>query len=114
MERVGTGRTAELCLPISPVVTVTCGFHRIQPPPERFAGLECSADIGEDSQAFPFSRMTTHPPLKLWPFPMYAAFPRSEYYGQADSLWTHRRFSRLFPTHDFRSPSHRSQGLPSS
>jgi hypothetical protein len=32
-------------------------------------------------------------PDKLWPFAMYAAFPRSDYYGHADSLQTYPRFS---------------------
>jgi hypothetical protein len=32
-------------------------------------------------------------PDRLWPFALYAAFPRSNYYDHADSRQTHRRFS---------------------
>jgi hypothetical protein len=80
--------------------------HAFTAPGDRlrgFTGPECSADLGKDSQAFTFSRITTHPPLKLWPFPLWTAFPSSEYYGHADSSQTHWRFSGLFPTHYFRS-----------
>jgi hypothetical protein len=56
------------------------------------SGSAYSTDIGKDAQALAFSRITTHPPLKLWPFPLYTAFPGSEYDGRADSLWTHWRF----------------------
>jgi hypothetical protein len=36
-------------------------------------------------------------PDKLWPFAMYAAFPRSDYYGHADSPYGHRRIWHVFP-----------------
>jgi hypothetical protein len=47
-------------------------------------------------------------------FPMWTAFPPSKDYGHADSLQTHPRFSELFPTHYFRSRSHRLTRLPCS
>src|SRR5687767_2432127 len=31
--------------------------------------------------------MTTHLPLTVWPFALYVAFPRSDYYGHADAAW---------------------------
>jgi hypothetical protein len=47
-------------------------------------------------------------------FALYAALPRADYYGHADSLPTHRRISGLLPTRYFRSRSHRRKGLPCS
>jgi hypothetical protein len=80
-------------LSIPPVVTVHATFIAHGGRLRGFAGPECSVDIGEDSQALAFNRITTHPPLKLWPFAMYAAFPHSDYYGHADFLQPHPRFS---------------------
>jgi hypothetical protein len=47
--------------------------------------------------------VTTHLPLTVWPFALYAAFPRADYYGHADSLRTHPRFWDEFPRPYFRS-----------
>ncbi len=60
------------------------------------------------------SVVTTCPPLLVWPFAMYAAFPRADYYGHADSLQTHPRFWDGLPRPYFRSRSHRLEGLPCS
>ena len=46
-------------------------------------GPECSGGIGQDAHAFSSDGMTTHPPLKLWPFAMCTAFPCSDYYGDS-------------------------------
>src|SRR5215510_3528808 len=98
MEWVGTGRTASSVSPHPPRCHRACGFHRTRRPHERtFQGSGCSADIGEDAHAFTFSRITTHPPLKLWSFPLSAAFPRAEYSDHADSYPAHQRISALFP-----------------
>ena len=85
-----------------PVVTVRAAFTAYGGLMRGFAGPECSVGLGKDSQAFTSDRMTTHPPLTVWPFPLWTVFPSSEYYGHADSLPMHRRFSELFPTHYFR------------
>jgi hypothetical protein len=51
---------------------------------------------------FPLPRcLTGHPsgyyllclPLTVWPFPLYVAFPRAEYYGHADAWHGHRRIA---------------------
>jgi hypothetical protein len=78
----------------------------------------CTSTVSKLSMTLTVS--TPHP----WPvghfegtdrsFALYAVFPRAEYYGHADSLQTHPRFSEWFPTHYFRSRSHRLQGLPCS
>jgi hypothetical protein len=111
---VGTGRTAKLCFPIPPVVTVHATFTAYGGRLRGFYGPECSGGIGKDSQALSSDGMTTHPPLKLWPCAMGPAFPCSDYDGHADSLLTHRRVSGLFPALCFRSPYHRRKGLPCS
>jgi hypothetical protein len=67
----------------------TCGFHRIRRPPERSYWPECSIGIGQASQACTSDGVTAHLPLQVWPFPLYAAFPRSEYYGHADAPMVH-------------------------
>ena len=61
-----------------------CGFHRTRRPHERISSFSCSADIGKDSQAFTFSGVTTRTPFTVWPFALYVAFPRADYYGHAD------------------------------
>jgi hypothetical protein len=78
----------------------------------------CTSTVSKLSMTLTVS--TPHP----WPvghfegtdrsFALYAVFPRADYYGHADSLQTHPRFSEWFPTHYFRSRSHRLQGLPCS
>jgi hypothetical protein len=36
-------------------------------------------------------------PLPVWPFALYVAFPRADYYGHADCRYGHRRISGRFP-----------------
>jgi hypothetical protein len=114
IEWVGTGRTAELCLPIPPVVTVHATFIAHGDRLRRNYGSGCSVGIGWDAPAFTSGRITTHHPLKLWPFALYAAFPRSDYYDHADSRHTHLGIWDGFPRPYFRSRYHRVKGLPCS
>jgi hypothetical protein len=46
---------------------------------------------------FPFGYVASEAPTRLWPFAMYAAFPRSDYYGHADCRHGHWGFSGEFP-----------------
>jgi hypothetical protein len=91
----------------------TCGFHRIRPPPGG------TFRWGRVHRHSPSSRriirlMATATTTTLWPFPLWTAFPSSEYYGHADSLLTHRRIWSGLPHSYFRSPCHRQKGLPCS
>jgi hypothetical protein len=92
--RVGRDRThSRTVFSHPPRCHRACDFHRTRRPPKRIDGVECSVDLGKDSQAFTFNGITTHPPLKLWPFAMWTAFPPSDYYGHADFRQPHPRFS---------------------
>ena len=89
---------------IPPVVTVHATFtahgRRLPGISPRFL----SGDIERDSPPSHSPGSYFEAPDKLWPFAMDAAFPRADYYGHADSTHGHRRISRLFPAHYFRSP----------
>ena len=111
---VGTERGILRPVSPSPRCHRACDFRRTRRPPERIYGSECSIDIGKDSQALASDGVTTHPPLKLWPFPMYVAFPRSEYYGHADSRYIHPGIWGELPRPYFRSRLHHVAGLPCS
>jgi hypothetical protein len=68
-------------------------LHRTRRPPARLVGAEGVVDLGRDSQAFTGNRMTTPPPLKRWPCPLYVACPRAESEGHADCRDGPRRIS---------------------
>ena len=113
-----TGRPPSVRFPIPPVATVHAAFTAHGDPRRGLTGVRvplASARIPKPSRlGGATSVVTTGPPLPVWPFALYAAFPRSDYYGHADSLQAHWRFSGLLPAHYFRSPSHRRKGLPCS
>src|SRR5215472_19072360 len=91
MEWVGTGRTASSVSPHPPRCHRACGFHRTRRPHERTYWPECSRHIAQDSLVLSLARMTTHLPLTVWPFALYVAFPRSDYYSHAHCGMGHRR-----------------------
>ena len=77
-------------LPIPPVATVRAAFTAYGDPRRGFPAFV----FRRHRQGFPslrIRRSNYSQPLPVWPFPMYAAFPRSEYYGHADSLPMHPR-----------------------
>jgi hypothetical protein len=91
-----------------------CGFHRTRRPHERISSFSCSTDIGKDSQAFTFSGVTTRTPFTVWPFALYVAFPRADYYGHADCGRGHWRIRDHFRAPVSRSPFHSPVALPCS
>ncbi len=112
-------RYLSIRLPIPPVVTVRAPFTAYGGPMGGLLAFLRSINISPDSWTFvPYgARLVSWLlclPLTVWPFAMCTVFPRSDYYGHADSLLRHWRFSELFPVHDFRSPSHHQEGLPCS
>jgi hypothetical protein len=111
---VGTGRTAELCFPIPPVVTVHATFtahgrRLLDLPP-----LSRSAGIGKDSQAFTSSRVATRLPTSCGPSPCTRLSRAQSTMTTLTPCRRIRGFLRVFPPSYFRSRSHRLKGLPSS
>jgi hypothetical protein len=82
-------------LSIPPVVTVHATFtahgRRLPGIFPRFL----SADLERYAPPSHSAGSYFEAPDKLWSFPLYVAFPRSEYDGHADSHLTHSRFSEV-------------------
>jgi hypothetical protein len=73
-----------------------CGFHRTRRPPPRTIIL-VSFRLPTKIPWYTGTGSYFEAPEKLWSFPLYVAFPRSEYYDHADSTQGHRRFSEWLP-----------------
>ena len=92
-----------------------CGFHRTRRPPMRpftlVSFLTTLVGIPLPSHS---SGSYVEAPHTLWPFPLWTAFPSSEYYGHADSSPGHWRIWGGLLRPYFRSPCHPVGGLPCS
>jgi hypothetical protein len=114
-EWVGTGRTAELCLPIPPVVTVHAAFTAHGGPLRgTFTGLsalQASARIPKPSH---LAGLLRTPLSRCGPSPCGRLSRPPTTMATLTSSSRLRGFLGLFPTPYFRSRSHRLKDLPSS
>jgi hypothetical protein len=72
-----------------------CDFHRTRRPPARIFTLVSFCRHRLYSQPYHSPGSYFEAPRTLWPFALYAAFPRADYYGHADSLQTRPGFSEV-------------------
>src|SRR6266850_2143460 len=61
-----------------------CDFHRTRRPPARIFTLVSFCRHRLYSQPYHSPGSYFEAPRTLWPFALYAAFPRADYYGHAD------------------------------
>ena len=77
-----------------------CDLHRTQPPPARkFTLVSFPSPSTRVHWPYHWTGSYFEAPYKLWPFALYAAFPRSDYYDHADCLLGPWRICGVFRAH---------------